>query len=219
MTSPIKLVVLVSGNGSNLGAIIKEIQLGSLNAEICTVISNRPDAYGLTRARDANIPVTVINHEDYENREAFDLALMQCIDKSQPDLIILAGFMRILSDDFVEHYLGRMINIHPSLLPKYQGLNTHQRVLEAGEKEHGVTVHYVTPELDSGPIILQAKVPVLEGDDEKTLEERIHRAEHQIYPEAIRRIATGQVTFRESEVYYDNKPVDSKDCQFKVKSD
>lgn len=219
MSAPIKLVVLISGNGSNLGAIIREIQQGKLNAEIVNVISNRPDAYGLTRAREANIPVTVINHEDYENREAFDQALSQAIDRSQPDLIVLAGFMRILSDAFVNHYLGKMINIHPSLLPRYQGLNTHQRVLAAGDKEHGVTVHYVTPELDSGPIILQTRVPVLEGDDEVSLEARIHRAEHQVYPEAIRRIAASQVSFRNGMVYFKKEPIEAQQYQFEVSTE
>jgi phosphoribosylglycinamide formyltransferase-1 len=216
MTSPIKLVVLISGNGSNLAAIISEIQQGTLSAEIVQVISNRPDAYGLTRAKDANIPSTVIDHEDYKSRESFDQALMKCIDQFNPDLIVLAGFMRILSDKFVEHYLGKMINIHPSLLPKYQGLNTHQRVLDDGEKEHGVTVHYVTPKLDSGPIVLQARVPVLEGDDSDSLKQRVHKAEHQVYPEAIRRIAAGQVTFREGVVYYDNESITTDKYMFEV---
>lgn len=216
MTSPIKLVVLISGNGSNLAAIIRKIQQGTLSAKIVQVISNRPDAYGLTRAKDANIPSTIINHEDFESRESFDQALMKCIDQFKPDLIVLAGFMRILSDSFVEHYLGKMINIHPSLLPKYQGLNTHQRVLDDGEKEHGVTVHYVTPELDSGPIVLQAKVPILEGDDSDSLRLRVHQAEHQVYPEAIRRIAAGQVTFREGVVYYDNEPITTEKYLFEV---
>jgi phosphoribosylglycinamide formyltransferase-1 len=219
MTLPLKLVVLISGNGSNLGAIIREIQSGSLNARIVQVISNRPDAYGLTRARDANIPTTVIDHNHYDTRDAFDKALSQSIDQYQPDLIVLAGFMRILSDEFVEHYLGKLINIHPSLLPKYQGLNTHKRVLEDAETEHGATVHYVIPELDSGPIILQAVVPVIEGDNEQSLKARVHRVEHQLYPEAIRRIASGQVTFRNNMVYYNNQPIKSEQYQVKLNLD
>ena len=219
MTAPIKLVVLISGNGSNLGAIINEIQQGKLNAVIVKVISNQADAYGLTRAQQANISSTVIDHKDYDSREHFDQALMHSIDQCHPDLIVLAGFMRILSDAFVEHYLGKMINIHPSLLPKYQGLNTHQRVLEAGDSVHGVTVHYVTPELDSGPIILQAKVPVLEGDNEASLKQRVHQAEHQLYPEAIRRIATGQVTFRNGVVYFNHAPIEAGQYQFEVLTD
>jgi len=216
MSLPLKLVVLISGNGSNLGAIIREIQQGKLDAQIVQVISNRPDAYGLTRAKDANIPTTIINHEDYDSRESFDKSLSQAIDQYQPDLVVLAGFMRILSDEFVEHYMGRLINIHPSLLPKYQGLNTHQRVLEAGETEHGVTVHYVIPELDSGPVILQASIPVLESDDAKSLKTRIHQVEHLVYPEAIRRIASGQVTFRNNVVYFNNQPISSEQCQFAI---
>jgi phosphoribosylglycinamide formyltransferase-1 len=219
MALPLKIVVLISGNGSNLGAIIHEIQGGSLNARILQVISNRPDAYGLTRAREADIPTTVIDHHHYDSREAFDKALSQSIDQYQPDLIVLAGFMRILSDEFVERYQGKLINIHPSLLPRYQGLNTHKRVLEDAETEHGATVHYVIPKLDSGPIILQAVVPVIEGDDEQSLKARVHRVEHQLYPEAIRRIASGQVTFRNNMVYYNNQPVESEQYQLKVDVD
>jgi len=217
MAAPLKLVVLISGNGSNLGAIISEIQQGHLNAEIVHVISNRPDANGLTRAQDADIPFTVIDHKDYDNREVFDQALMHCIDQYQPGLIVLAGYMRILGAAFVEHYMGKLINIHPSLLPRYQGLNTHQRALDAGDAEHGATVHYVTPELDSGPIILQSPIPVLESDDADSLEQRVHHAEYQIYPEAIRRIASGQVTFRNGVVYYNDKKMNDEQRQFAIK--
>ncbi len=216
MASPLKLVVLISGNGSNLGAIIKEIQQGSLDAEIAEVLSNRSNVYGLTRAQEANIPASVINNHDYASREDFDQALIHKIDQHKPDLIVLAGFMRILTDAFVEHYMGKLINIHPSLLPKYQGLNTHQRVLDAGDSEHGATVHYVIPELDSGPVILQARIPIQKRDDANSLKERIHRLEHQLYPEAIRRIASGQVTFREGVVYYDNAEINHEQQQFKV---
>lgn len=218
MTSPLKLVVLISGNGSNLGAIINEIQQGHLDAEIVHVVSNRPDVHGLTRAQEADIPFTVVDHKDYDDRETFDQALMQCIDQYQAELIVLAGYMRILSDAFVEHYMGKLINIHPSLLPKYQGLNTHQRVLDAGETEHGVTVHYVIPELDSGPIILQSSIPVLETDDADSLERRVHQAEYQIYPEAIRRIAAGQVTFRNGVVYYNDEKMSDEQRQFNIES-
>lgn len=216
MSSPLKLVAIISGNGSNLGAIIKEIQQGHLNAEIVHVISNRHGVYGLTRAEEAKIPVSIIDHKDYDSREAFDQALTQCIDQYQPDLVVLAGFMRILCDTFVDHYLGKLINIHPSLLPDYQGLNTHQRVLDAGEKEHGVTVHYVIPELDNGPIILQGRVPVLASDDADSLEQRVHQAEYQIYPEAIQRIADGQVTFRDGMVYYNNEKISDEQRKFDI---
>lgn len=214
-----KIIVLISGNGSNLQAIIDEIQQGKLNVSLCAVISDRSGAYGLQRATNASIPSHVIEYRSYPDRTSFDAALMQQIDAYQPDLIVLAGFMRILTPEFVVHYLGRMINIHPSLLPKYQGLNTHRRVLEAGDEEHGATVHYVTPELDSGPIILQAQVPVLASDSAESLEQRVHQAEYQIYPEAIRRIASGQVAFRNNLVYYDNKPMSDAQRNFLLKED
>jgi len=213
---PIKLVVLISGNGSNLQAIINEIESGKLNAHIACVISNRADAGGLQRAAEADINTQIINHQNFDSREAFDQALMEKIDQAHPELVVLAGFMRILSDAFVEHYLGRMINIHPSLLPNYQGLNTHQRVLDAGETEHGATVHYVIPELDSGPIILQARVPVLANDDANLLAERVHDIEHRIYPESIRRIAASQVTFSKGVVYYNQQPISVKQQQFNL---
>jgi len=204
------LVILISGNGSNLQAIIDQINSGNLNARIAAVISNRNDAYGLKRASQASIPAVVIDHNQYETREAFDTALMQTIDQYEPDLLVLAGFMRILTNKFVNHYLGKMINIHPSLLPKYQGLNTHQRVLEAGDKEHGASVHFVTPELDSGPVILQTTVPVLQNDTPATLQQRVHDVEHQLYPEAIRRIISGHVRLQGHTVLFDRQPV-SKD--------
>lgn len=204
---PFKLVVLISGNGSNLQAIIDQIEQGLLNVQISAVISNRTEAYGLTRARQHHLPVHVIDHRQFVDRAHFDLALSEIIDQYQPDLIVLAGFMRILTNAFVEKYLGRMINIHPSLLPHYQGLNTHARVLAANEEQHGATVHYVVPELDSGPVILQASIPVLPQDTPQSLEQRVHNIEYQLYPEAIRRIAAGQVSFRYGEVYYAQQPI------------
>ena len=204
---PFSLIVLISGNGSNLQAIIDQIEQGQLAVQISAVISNRADAYGLTRARQHHIPTHIIDHHNYADRESFEQALSEVIEDYQPDLIVLAGFMRILTTAFVEKYLGKMINIHPSLLPRYQGLNTHARVLQANEEEHGATVHYVVPELDSGPVILQARVPVLPTDTPQTLEQRVHDAEYQIYPEAIRRIALGQLSFRNGEVYYDQHPI------------
>lgn len=201
---PLPIVVLISGNGSNLQAIIDAIQAG-LPARICAVISNRPQAYGLSRAREAGIPVEVIDHRDYPSREAFDQALMARIDHYQPKLVVLAGFMRILTDEFVKHYSGRMINIHPSLLPRYQGLNTHQRVLDAGDDIHGVSVHFVTPELDSGPVILQAKIPVQANDDADTLAQRIHEQEHIIYPQVIRWFAEGRLHLQGNSVLLDDE--------------
>ena len=204
---PFSLVVLISGNGSNLQAIIDQIEQGHLAVQISAVISNRADAYGLTRARQHHIPTHVIDHNRFADRESFEQALSEVIEQYQPDLIVLAGFMRILTTEFVEKNLGKMINIHPSLLPRYQGLNTHARVLQANEEEHGATVHYVVPELDSGPVILQARIPVLPTDTPQTLEQRVHDAEYRIYPEAIRRIALGQLSFRNGEVYYGQHPI------------
>ncbi len=200
---PLPIVVLISGNGSNLQAIIDAIRAG-LPARICAVISNKPQAYGLTRAREAAIPTEVIDHHEYNSRAAFDQALMARIDHYQPKLLVLAGFMRILTDEFVNHYHGRMINIHPSLLPRYQGLNTHQRVLDAGDQIHGVSVHFVTPELDSGPVILQAEIPVHADDDADALAERIHQQEHIIYPRVIRWFAEGRLRLQGDTVQIDD---------------
>ena len=183
------IVVLISGSGSNLQAIID----AKLPIQIRAVISNKADAFGLQRAQQAGIPTEVIDHREYADRTSFDAALQQRIDRYRPNLVVLAGFMRILTDGFVEHYLGRMINIHPSLLPKYRGTNTHARAIEAGDSEAGCSVHWVTPELDAGPVILQAKVPIHPGDNADTLAARVLEQEHQIYPEAIRRIASGEI--------------------------
>lgn len=190
--TPIRLVVLISGNGSNLQAIIDDINNNDLPAEIVAVISNKVNAYGLERAKKAGIETQILSHLDYSDRSSYDAALKDIIDGYQPDLIILAGFMRILSDEFVNYYLQKMMNIHPSLLPKYKGLNTHQRVIDAGETEHGCSVHFVTSELDDGPVILQEKVEVKSNDTAATLAERVHEQEHVIYPKAIRMFATNK---------------------------
>jgi len=181
-----RLVILISGRGSNMQSIMSAIQAGELNAEIAAVISNRPDAAGLTSAAQAGIATEVINHRDFESRDAFDQQLAQRIDHYTPDFVILAGFMRILTAEFVNHYQGQLINIHPSLLPKFKGLNTHQRAIDAKETEHGASVHFVTAELDDGPVILQAKVPVLEEDSAETLAARVLKQEHKLYPDAIK---------------------------------
>jgi len=204
----LSLVVLLSGGGTNLQAILDAIARGELNAEIRAVLSNRPDAYGLERARRAGIATEVLDHKAYADRERFDAALMARIDGYAPALVVLAGFMRILSDGFVRHYEGRMINIHPSLLPKYRGLNTHQRALEEGETWHGASVHYVTPELDGGPVILQARVPVQAGDDPATLAARVLEMEHQIYPLAIQWIAEGRLALKAQQVWLDGRPLE-----------
>ena len=208
-TPPLPIVVLISGSGSNLQAMIDAIDAGELPAEIRAVISNEPGVRGLERARKAGIPAEVIDHRDYDSRAAFDQALMARIDHYRPQLVVLAGFMRILTEDFVNHYAGRMLNIHPSLLPRYQGLNTHQRVLDAGDEIHGVSVHFVTPELDGGPVILQAEVPVHAGDDAEALAERIHRQEHIIYPLVIRWFAEGRLRLAGDSVLLDGKPVEA----------
>ena len=164
---------------------------GQFNGTIVGVISNRPNVYGLTRAQAAGIPVQTLNHQEFGSREAFDAKLQQTIDAFEADLVVLAGFMRILTPAFVTHYLGRLINIHPSLLPKYPGLHTHQRAIDAGDQWHGATVHFVTAELDGGPAIIQAKVPVLPEDTAATLAARVLLQEHQIYPRAVQWFTCG----------------------------
>ena len=181
-----KLVILISGRGSNMLSIIKAIDNGELDVSIAAVISNRPDALGLSLAEQAGISTSLIDHKQFLSREEFDQALAAEVDRYQPDLVVLAGFMRILTTDFVTHFKNRLINIHPSLLPKFKGLNTHQRAIEAGEEEHGASVHFVTPELDDGPIVLQARVNILETDDATTLAARVLEKEHKLYPDAIK---------------------------------
>ena len=205
--SPLRVVVLVSGNGSNLQAIIDHISTRKINAQVVAVISNKADAYGLVRAANAGINTETIDHKNYPSRDAFDKALQEKIDAFQAELVVLAGFMRILTDDFVNHYAGRMINIHPSLLPQYQGLHTHRRALEAGDKEHGASVHFVTPELDGGPVILQAKVPVNSEDNEDTLAQRVHQVEHIIYPKTIEWFAEDRLALKNDIVLFDNNPM------------
>ena len=215
-TSPIGLVVLISGNGSNLQAIIDAIDAGEIPARIRAVISNNPDAYGLERARRAGIPVEVVDHRDFPDRESYDRALQAVIDRYRPDLVVLAGFMRILTPAFVEHYAGRMLNIHPSLLPRYQGLDTHRRVLEAGDSVHGVSVHFVTPELDSGPVVLQAEVPVEPGDTEDDLARKVHAEEHVIYPRVIRWFAEGRLKLDGDRVLLDGQPMSDRQRRIRV---
>jgi len=206
MTTPrLNLVVLISGSGSNLQAIIDAIAASKLHANIKAVISNRPDVKGLQRARDANIPAITLDHKNFTRREEFDRQLIQEIDRHQPDLIILAGFMRILTDEFVEHFKGRMLNIHPSMLPEFRGLNTHQRAVDAGVKQHGVTVHYVSNELDGGPLVLQAIINVTQNDTPETLQQRIHQQEHIIYPMVIEWIAQQRLEMIDQQVYLDRQ--------------
>jgi len=180
------IVVLISGSGSNLQAIIDACSSGFIPGKISAVIANKANAYGLVRANDAGITTQVLSHKTYASRDRYDEALIDAIDQHQPDLVVLAGFMRILTPAFVQHYVGRLLNIHPSLLPKYQGLNTHQRAIDAGDTEHGCSVHFVTEQLDGGPVVLQAKVPLFSDDDVATLSERVHEQEHRIYPLVVR---------------------------------
>ena len=199
-----RIVVLISGGGSNLQSLIdaaRENQLGG--GAVVAVLSNKADAGGLERARRAGIATACIPHGEFDSREAFDDALKAEIDRHQPDLVILAGFMRILTPGFVRHYLGRLLNIHPSLLPKYPGLHTHQRALDAGDHEAGATVHFVTEELDGGPPVLQAKVPICEGDTAATLADKVLSKEHRIYPQAARWFAEGRLTLNHSKAVLD----------------
>lgn len=202
-----RLAVLLSGNGSNLQALMDDITSYQRQTEIVCVISNNANAYGLQRARTVNIETVVLEHNNFASRDEYDKALKQALDHYQPDLIALAGFMRILTDEFVLHYQGKLINIHPSLLPKYKGLHTHQRVIDAGETEHGASVHFVTPTLDDGPIILQAKVPVLEDDNAESLAQRVHEVEHIIYPMAVNMISEGRIKMMDKQVYLDGNPI------------
>ena len=176
-------------------AIVRAFRQEKWSARLCAVISNRADAAGLVFAAEAGIPTQVVSHKDYADREAYDAALQAVIDTYEPDLVILAGFMRILTSGFVEHYTGRMINIHPSLLPSFRGLHTHRQAIEAGVRVHGATVHFVTPELDGGPVIAQAVVPVLPGDDEDTLADRVLAQEHRLYPRVVRWITEDKVSY------------------------
>ena len=187
------IVILISGRGSNMEALIAARDAGSLPVNIAAVISNRPDAAGLETAAKAGIATHYIDHKAFAGREAFDAALAECIDGFAPDLVVLAGFMRILSEGFVRHYEGRLMNIHPSLLPSFPGLHTHQRALDEGVRIHGCTVHFVTPTLDHGPVIIQAAVPVLDSDNEASLAARVLRQEHRVYPQAVRWFAEGKL--------------------------
>ena len=199
------IVVLISGRGSNLKSIIEAVQKNEIPEKISCVISNRENAGGLQYARDAGISVEVVNDRDFPSRDEFDAKLISAIDHYQPKLVVLAGFMRILGDDFVKHYLGRMINIHPALLPDYPGLHTHERALEDGVANHGATVHFVTPEVDSGPIIIQRAVPVMPGDTPEQLSARVLEQEHVIYPMAVRWFVEGRLSIQDNEVLLDGQ--------------
>lgn len=197
------IVVLISGNGSNLQAIIDACRQKKINGTIRAVFSNKADAFGLDRARRAGIPTHVLEASQFASREAFDRELVNEIDAYVPDVVVLAGFMRILSPGFVTHYSGRLLNIHPSLLPKYPGLHTHRQALENGDDEHGTSVHFVTDELDGGPVILQARVPVFEGDNEDDIIERVQTQEHAIYPLVVSWFVDGRLQMRDGAAWLD----------------
>jgi len=204
---PLSLVVLISGRGSNLRAILDAIQAGELHASVKAVISTRADAPGLGDAQRANVDTLALDPGDYPVREDYDRALQGLIDGFQPDLVALAGFMRILTPGFVQHYRGRLINIHPSLLPALRGLNTHQRALEQGLREHGASVHFVTEELDGGPVIIQVRIPVLAGDTVESLAARVLSQEHRLYVEALRLLAEKRVHWDGHQLMYNQQPL------------
>ncbi|WP_339387787.1 phosphoribosylglycinamide formyltransferase [Vibrio caribbeanicus] len=190
------IVVLVSGSGSNLQAIIDACQTDISNGKVTAVFSNKADVYALERAKKANAAAHFLDPKSFETRDAFDSELMKQIDEYSPDIIVLAGYMRILSADFVRHYMGRMINLHPSLLPKYPGLNTYQRAIHAGDEEHGTSVHFVTEQLDGGPVVLQARVPIFEDDTVESLTARVQSQEHRIYPLVVRWLVEGRLEMK-----------------------
>lgn len=200
-----RTVVIISGSGSNLQAFIDEVDAGRSSLELQLVVSNRPQAYGLERAAKAGIKTAVVDHTKYDSRADFDSALQATIDAANPELVILAGFMRILTEEFVNHYTGRLINIHPSLLPKFTGTNTHQRVLDAQEEWHGASIHYVIPELDAGPVILRGRLKVKADDTADSLQQRVHKIEHKIYPLAADWIAQRRLTIKNDEVLLDGE--------------
>lgn len=202
-TAAAPIVVLLSGRGSNLQAILDAVHRGELPVQVCSVISNNAQAPGLTIAKAAGVPTEIIDHRAFADRTAFDRALMNAIDSHQPVLVVLAGFMRILGSEFIQHYTGRLINIHPSLLPAFKGLDTHAQALAAGVRVHGASVHFVTNDLDGGPVIAQTRVPVKPGDTVETLSARVLEAEHRLYPNAILWFVKQRLTIRNGHVLLD----------------
>ncbi|WP_462169646.1 phosphoribosylglycinamide formyltransferase [Pseudoalteromonas xiamenensis] len=212
--TPIRIVVLISGSGSNLQAIIDGCKSGQINGSIAAVISNKADAYGLTRAKLADIHTEVLDHKAYASRDAYDNALADVINQFSPDLVVLAGFMRILTPDLVQKFKGKMLNIHPSLLPKYQGLNTHQRAIDANDAEHGVSVHFVTEELDGGPVIVQAKVAIESNETAQSLAEKVHVQEHVIYPLVVQWFSEHRLTMEAEHAVLDNQVVPAQGVNY-----
>ena len=204
----VSAAVLTSGSGTNLQSVIDKVACGTLDLGLAVVLSNKPGAAGLERARQAGIPVECVQHGDYPDRESFDTALVDTLDRYAPDLIVLAGFMRILTPVFIDHFAGRIFNIHPSLLPKYPGLDTHQRAIDAGDEWAGSTVHFATEELDGGPPIIQGRVPVLPDDTADTLAARVLAVEHRIYPEAAALFAAGRLRCKDGGAWLDGERLD-----------
>ncbi len=202
-----RIAVLISGTGSNLQALIDACAAGTIPGRIEQVLSNRDKAGGLARAQRAGIPTGIIRHTDYADREAYDRALARQLEQAAPDLVVLAGFMRILSDTFVDAFHGRLINIHPSLLPAHRGLHTHERALAAGDRQHGCSVHYVIPALDAGPVIAQGVLGIQPADTPATLAERVQRLEHRLYPLVVRWLAEGRVQMQGDRVCLDGEPL------------
>ena len=201
------IVVLISGSGSNLQAILDACRQGRVAGKVRGVLSNKADAYGLERARQAGVPVALVSHQEYPDRASFDRVMMSRIDGWEPDVVVLAGFMRILTPEFVQHFEGRLLNIHPSLLPLYKGLHTHRRVLAAGDRLHGCSVHYVNAELDGGPVVAQAVIRVQANDNEQTLSERVHKQEHRLYPLVLSWLASGRLAWRDGQPVLDGHAV------------
>ncbi len=200
--------ILISGSGTNLQSFIDDVASGELELSLSIVFTNRANAYGLTRARDAGIATACIEHRDYADRQSFDHAVAQTLDKAEPELLLLAGYMRILSPWFVNHYAGRILNIHPALLPAFPGLDTHQRVLDAGDTWHGSTVHFVTDELDAGPRILQGRLTVDAEESADELATRVQAIEHQIYPQAANWFANGRLAYHDGAAWLDGARLD-----------
>ena len=205
-----RFAVLISGNGSNLQALIDACHSGRIQGELVGVVSNRADAFGLERARAAGIATRVLGNQEFSDRKSYDAALIHLLESWKPDLLVMAGFMRILTPGFVQHFAGRMLNIHPSLLPKYQGVKTHARAIAAGDTVHGASVHFVTEELDGGPVVLQARVPIFPDDDEVTLAERVLSQEHQIYPLVINWFCQGRLTMVGTQACLDGQPLPAR---------
>ncbi|MCE0494410.1 phosphoribosylglycinamide formyltransferase [Vibrio salinus] len=201
------VVVLISGNGTNLQAILDACDTSIKDGKVTAVFSNKATAYGLERAKKAGADAVFIDPKAFDTRDAFDRSLMEQIDEHTPDLIVLAGYMRILSGEFVRHYLGRMINIHPSLLPKYPGLNTYQRAIHAGDEEHGTSVHFVTEQLDGGPVIMQARIPILDEDTVESLTKKVQEKEHIIYPLVVQWFVENRLEMKEGKAFLDGEPL------------